>query len=253
MLKKLILFLTLIVLLFSANCNIASAQKVGFLSSKMIREHLPDAKIAEQRVQTMVEEWKRELASMDAKIDAMEFEIKKNRLIWSDNERANKEKEYADAVQKRRTYAKEKFESDGEYDKIVREVMKPIEEKIYAAVQQVATKEKCDIVWDQSKQPLAYVNFKYDITLKVLKTLGVEVEALEKEQDEKIKNDPRNQESTEKSKSQKTRRRSRTATKQEANNEQNPKFQVEKPNTSVTNTSEDLKITAPPKEEEEKK
>ena len=96
--------------------------------------------------------------------------------------------------------------------------MLPVEEKFMQAIQQVASKEKYDIIWDQSKQPLAYVNFKYDITLKVLKTLGIDVEALEKEQDEKIKKDPRNKE-PEQSKTQKTRRRSRTATKEDVKQE----------------------------------
>ncbi len=218
MLKKIILFLVFIGCCALINVYNVKAQRVGFVSSKMIREKLPDVKIAEQRVQTMVEEWNRELSSMDEKIEAMEFESKKNRLIWADNERATKEKELADLIKRRREYAKEKFEAGKEYDQIVNEVMLPVEEKIYAAIQQVASKEKYDIIWDQSKQPLAYVNFKYDITLKVLKTLGIDVEALEKEQDEKIKKDPRNKE-PEQSKTQKTRRRSRTATKEDVKQE----------------------------------
>jgi len=91
------------------------AQRVGFISSQMIRDHLPDSKIAEQRVQTMVEEWKRELASMDEKIKILEFDIKKNRLIWSDSERNKKEKELLDLQLSQQKYAKEKYESGGEY------------------------------------------------------------------------------------------------------------------------------------------
>jgi len=196
------------------------AQRVGFISSQMIRDHLPDSKIAEQRVQTMVEEWKRELASMDEKIKILEFDIKKNRLIWSDSERNKKEKELLDLQLSQQKYAKEKYESGGEYYKIVNEVMKPVEEKIFAAVQQVASKEKYDIIWDQSTQPLAYVNFKYDITLKVLRLLGVDVDALEKEQNEKIAKDPRNEDDKKRKDSQQPRRRSRTATKDELQKEQ---------------------------------
>ena len=77
MLKKIILFLVFIGCCALINVYNVKAQRVGFVSSKMIREKLPDVKIAEQRVQTMVEEWNRELSSKDEKIEAMEFESKK--------------------------------------------------------------------------------------------------------------------------------------------------------------------------------
>lgn len=219
--KKIAIWIVFILAMTISAKEEATAQKVGFLSSKMIRDQLPDAKIAEQRVQTMVEEWKREIASMEEQIAAIEFEIKKNRLIWSESERANKEKEYKSLILRKQQYAKEKFDAGGEYDVIVNEVMRPVEEKIYAAVQEVASKEKYDIIWDQSSQPLPYVNFKYDITLKILRLLGVDVEALEKEQQEKISKDPRNiDDQKEKKKTTTKRRRSRTATKEDVMQEQ---------------------------------
>jgi|YNPMSStandDraft_1061717.scaffolds.fasta_scaffold00008_80 Skp family chaperone for outer membrane proteins len=189
--------------------NPALSQKVGFISSEAIRQNFADAKAAEQRVQTIVDEWKRELAAMKKQIDDLEFEIRKNRLIWSDTERSAKEKELQELIATREKYAKDKFEPGGEYDVIVREVMKPIEQKIYAAIQDVAAAEKFDIIWDQSTQPLTYVNFKYDITVKVLRRLGVDVSKLEKELEQKIKNDPRNQQQEEQP-TDRTRRRSRS-------------------------------------------
>jgi outer membrane protein len=187
------------------------SQKVGFFSSQMVRDKLPDARLAEQRCQTIVEEWKRELKSMEEKEEALQFDMRKNRLIWSDGEKARKEKELADLQAQRVKYAKEKFEPpNAEYDKIVMDIMRPVEEKIFAAIQEVASKEKFDFIWDQSTQPLAYVNFKYDITLKVLKVLGVDVTAEEKDQEQKINQDPRNDEDR-KRESQAPRRRSRTA------------------------------------------
>ncbi|MEJ5246051.1 MAG: OmpH family outer membrane protein [Bacteroidota bacterium] len=205
--KNLILFV--FATLFLAFNNNVFCQKVGFVSSETIRKNFAEAKAAEQRVQTIVDEWKRELTAMKKQIEDLEFEIKKNRLIWTDTERSGKEKELQELISKREKYAKEKFEPGGEYDLVVKEVMKPIEQKIYAAIQDVAAAEKYDIIWDQSTQPLTYVNFKYDITVKVLRRLGVDVTQLEKELDQKIKNDPRNQEQEEKP-TDRTRRRSRS-------------------------------------------
>ena len=60
-------------------------------------------------------------------------------------------------------------------------MMKPVEDKIYAAVQQVAADEGYDVILDKSSQNIPYMNAKYDLTVKVLRKLGVDVDKLEKE------------------------------------------------------------------------
>ncbi|MBX3042620.1 MAG: OmpH family outer membrane protein [Candidatus Kapabacteria bacterium] len=173
--------------------NNAFSQKVGFLNSNTIREKFPDAMQAQQRVQSMTDEWKRELDAMQQKVENLEFEIKKNRLIWTETERQNKESELATLRKSREDYARSVFEPKGKYDEAVATIFTPVEEKIYAAVQKVASEQGFDILVDQSIQPLPYVNYKFDMTVKVLKNLGVDVADLEKDLQERIDKDPRNQ------------------------------------------------------------
>lgn len=183
------------------------AQKVAFISSDEIRTHFPAAKQADQRIQSIVEEWKREINAFETQIENLEFEIQKNRLVWSDDERQKKLEELEDLKKRKMVYSRTKFEPGGEYDQIIEQMMMPIEEKIYAAVREVSVEQGFDIVWDKSLQPLAYVNFKYDLTVKVLRKLGVDVDKLEEDLDEKIKKDPRN---AEKDTRQAPRKRSRS-------------------------------------------
>jgi len=169
------------------------SQRVAFINSAMIRNTFPEAQQAEQRISSFVDEWKREISIMQKNIDNLEFEINKNRLIWTEEEKANKEKELRELREQNDGYAKAKFAPNGEYDLIVRQIMLPVDQKIAAAVQKVANQKNFDIVFDQSVQPLAYVNFKYDLTLDVLKELGVDITEMEKELQEKIQKDPANQ------------------------------------------------------------
>lgn len=193
---------------FFISIGTLSAQKVGFISSDVIRKNFLEAQQAEQRIQSIVDEWKRELDFQQKEIDALEFEIQKNRLVWSDQERIQKETEMEEKKKNRNAYAKVKFEPAGEYDDAVKVIMGPVEQKIFAAVQKIASEDGYDIIWDQSVQPLPYTNFKYDLTVKVLRSLGVDVSALEKELQEKIDKDPRNQ----KKESTTPRKKSRTKT-----------------------------------------
>ncbi|HYF03075.1 MAG TPA: OmpH family outer membrane protein [Patescibacteria group bacterium] len=169
------------------------AQKVGYIASHVIRERFPDAQAAQQRIQSLEEEWKRELDEMQQKIKALEAEMQKNRLVWSDAERSEKEALLQKTRKDREDFARRKFSPQGEYDAAVTEILKPVEEKIYAAVQDISSSENYDIVWDKSTQPLVFINPRYDLTVKVMKRLNISVEDLEKKQEQAIEeNDARN-------------------------------------------------------------
>jgi len=189
---KLILAVALLAFVFGSEYLVAN-QKMGFINSEVIRKKFPEAQLAEQRLQTMVEEWKREAADLQKQIEDLEFEIKKNRLIWSDTERAEKEKKLEDIKTLRDKYITAKFQPNGEYDMIARRIMAPVEERIYQATQKVAQQQRYDFVYDQSMQPLPVSNYKFDITVLVLKELGVDVAELEAELQQKVESDPRNE------------------------------------------------------------
>jgi outer membrane protein len=210
-------FLFAVVLAIIFSLNLTYAQRVGFINSKTIREKFPEAQQAQQRVQSMTDEWKRELDAMQLRIDNLEFEIKKNRLVWTETERIAKENELLTQKKQREENARQIFEPNGKYDVAVKTVFTAVEEKIFAAVQQVASDKGFDVILDQSIQPLPYVNYKYDLTVPVLKILGVEVEDLEKELQDKIDKDPRNVEKE--SKTPRKRSRDRNASEPQGTDE----------------------------------
>lgn len=168
------------------------AQKIGYVSTDAIRGQYQSAKQAQERLDAYVDEWKQELAQRQRDIDELDLEIKKNRLIWSDQERTSKEKEIEEKRRDRDQFARLKFEPGGDHDQQAEQLFKPIWNKIYTAVQKVSAQEGYDMVWDKSTQPLVYVNAKYDITVKVMKELGIDAGDLEAKQKEAIDGDPRN-------------------------------------------------------------
>lgn len=206
--KSLIVFLILLSAVIVLP-NHGSAQKIGYISSQTIREKYPEAQQAQLRLQSMVDDWKRELDEQQKAITDLEIEIKKNRLVWTDMERQDKEVLMERKRKEREEFATKKFGPNGEYDAAVTLVFKGVEDKIFAAVQEVSLDEGYDIVWDKSSQPLIFINPKYDMTVKVMKKLGIQVEDLEKQQEEAVKKDPRNKE---KEKPASGTRRSKTRT-----------------------------------------
>lgn len=191
------------------------AQRIGYINSATIREKYPEARNAEQRLESIVNDWKREMDEMQRAIDNLSEEIVKNRLIWTDKERQDKERELVQKKEARQAFANKKFGPGGEYDATIPLVTKGVEEKIYAAVQEVCFEESFDIVWDKSSQPLAFINPKYDLTVKVMRKLGIDVDKLEEEQQKAIDSDPRNKKKPAEERPQAKRRRSRTTETEE--------------------------------------
>ncbi|MCX6153262.1 MAG: OmpH family outer membrane protein [Candidatus Kapabacteria bacterium] len=205
--KKSAFILFALALFFFLGHNLL-AQKVGFISSDLIKGKYNEVKQGELRINSIVDEWKREIEGMNRQITSADSNIQKNRLIWSDGERAEKMKELDDIKRKRQDYTKSKFDNGGDYDKVVQMIMQPIEQKIYAATQEVASEESYDFIFDQSQVPIPYTNFKYDLTVKVLRKLGVNTDELEKDQKKKIEADPRNKKAVSKDAPRKTSRKS---------------------------------------------
>jgi outer membrane protein len=221
-----------ILFIFQISADNLFSQKVGFISSQTLREKFNEAQLAEQRIQTIVDSWKREIEAMKVDIETMEEEIKRNRLVWTDVEKSSKLNSLNELRKKRTEYTSKKFEPGGEYDITVKSIMSPIETKIFAAVQEVSAKEGYDIILDQSLHPIPYVNFKYDLTVLVLKKLGVNVEELEKDLEKKISNDPRNIEKTPKTIKNRTTKRKASRTSRNSS-QQEKEFEQEETDTET--------------------
>lgn len=152
---------------------LAQTPKVGFVNSATIRERSPEYQNAKQRIESIVNDWKKQIDDQQTAIQALETDIVKKRLIWSEAELKEKEQ----ALAKRRTdkedSVRKKFNSGGDFDVLVITTMKPVEAKIAAAIQEVAIGEGYDYVWDKTTQPLLYANPRFDLTVKVMEKLGL--------------------------------------------------------------------------------
>lgn len=188
----------LLISIFFILSTLTYAQRVAFISSDLIREKFPEAKRAEQRIQSNVDQWKRELENYQIKMDNIELDIKQNKLIWTDQELKDRNAELSMIKRERASFAASHFESGGDYDKLVKAVWEPIEQKIFAATSEVAAEQGFDFVFDKSLQPIPYTNYKYDLTLKVLEKLGYDISQLQRDLQKKIEADPRNQQKTSK-------------------------------------------------------
>jgi outer membrane protein len=137
-------------------------------------KQLPDAQDAQRQLDKLVADWQADLSKMQEEWKQKFDEYDKRKLIMTDKRRADAEKELRDLDQKIVEYRNQKFGQNGDLFNKQNELMKPVQDRIFKAVQDVAKEDGYDYVFDKSSDILLmYTNEKYDLTQKILAKLTV--------------------------------------------------------------------------------
>ncbi|CUS96511.1 periplasmic chaperone for outer membrane proteins Skp [Candidatus Kryptobacter tengchongensis] len=149
-----------------------SQLKIGYVDSETIMKQLPEAQEAQRKIDVLIQQWQGELQKMRDEWKMKYEEYEKRKLILTDEARAQMEKELTELDRKIADFQMQKFGPDGELYRKQDEFVKPIQNKIFNAIKEVALEEGYDFVFDKSGEILLlYANEKYDLTQKVLNKL----------------------------------------------------------------------------------
>jgi outer membrane protein len=143
--------------------------KIGFINSEAIMDQLPEAQEAQRQLDELVSEWQGELTQRQRTWQRKFEEYDKMKLIMSDQRRAEAERELMELDRDIADYRNRIFGQDGELFRKQEELIRPIQDRIFLAIQEIAEEEAYDYVFDQSGDILLmYANEQYDLTQKVL-------------------------------------------------------------------------------------
>jgi outer membrane protein len=156
--------------------SVGNAQlKIGYIDSDTIMDNLPDVQDARQKLDALIQEWQNELKKMENDLKAKKDDYEKRKLIMTEQTSAEALAEIAKLEKEIDDYRDKKFGANGELFQKQNEVMKPIQNKIFTVIQQVALEEDLDFVFDRSGDILfLYAKEEYDLTPQVLEKLKLE-------------------------------------------------------------------------------
>ena len=151
-----------------------SQVKIAYVTTEAIMKQLPDAQDAQKQLDQFVVDWQGELNRLQQDWQKKLDDYDKRKLIMTEQRRADAEKELRDLEQKVAEYRNKKFGQNGDLFLKQNELMKPVQDRVFKAIQDVALEEGYDYVFDKSGEILLmYANIKYDLTQKVLAKLTV--------------------------------------------------------------------------------
>lgn len=165
-------FFITVSILFFASSSLFAQLKIGYVDSDTIMEQLPDAQDAQRKIDALIQEWQDELSGIEKEWKDLYDDYEQRKLIMSDQRRVEVENELISLENRISDYRQQKFGVDGELFKKQEELMTPVQNRVFNAIQTVSEENDLDFVFDRSGDIVfLYAKEEYDITNLVLEQL----------------------------------------------------------------------------------
>ncbi len=167
------IFLILFAALLSFGTAFAKDQPIAYIDMQYILKNLPQYEQANEQLTMLSKRWQKEVdaAQQEARVLATNYQTEQ--IFLSENMRAQREQEIVKKEQEVLELKRKYFGQDGELYKKREALIKPIQDEVYNAIQEVANEKRIDVVKDRSADPaLIYMSSKLDVSDQVLQKLG---------------------------------------------------------------------------------
>lgn len=164
----------LIVFCAIAIVGAANAQRYAIVDTKYILDKMPDYKEAQKKLDQFSVQWQKEIDDKQAALDKMYKDFDAEQVMLSDELKKKREDELFVREKEVRDLQRKRFGFEGDLFKKRQELVKPIQDKVFNAIQKIAVNRSYDFILDKSEGiTVIFADPKLDRSEDVLKELGV--------------------------------------------------------------------------------
>ncbi|MBN8665263.1 MAG: OmpH family outer membrane protein [Chitinophagales bacterium] len=168
--KQITLFLFLLLVALAP----AIAQRYAVVDTRYILSKIPDYKTAETKIQQVTEQWQKEIDEKQVALDKMYKNFDAEQFMLSEDLKKKREDELFNKEKEVRELQKKRFGYEGDLFKERQKLIKPIQDKVYNAIQKIAIARSYDFVLDKSEGiTVIFADPKLDKSDDVLRELGI--------------------------------------------------------------------------------
>ena len=173
-------FLTLVLVMFLASFSLG--QKYAYVDSEYILSNIPEYTDAQDYLDDLAVEWQKEIEDKFAAIDKLYKEYQAESILLPEEIKTQKENEIIQKEKEAKQLQKKRFGKDGDLFKKRVELVQPIQEKVYNAIEEIATTRNYAFVFDKaSGASILFADAKYDISDDILDEIGSVMQTVRKE------------------------------------------------------------------------
>lgn len=150
-------------------------QRIAYIDMEYILENVPEYLNAQNVLDNKVAKWKKNLDKLNRAIEVMKTDLANEKAILTKELIDEKEAEITLKQEEFRRLESLYFGPNGDMFLLRKQLVKPVQDQVYNAVQTIATKQRYDFVLDKSTElVMLYSNKKYDISELVLNSISRE-------------------------------------------------------------------------------
>lgn len=152
----------------------SNAQRYAFIDTDYILGQIPAYLEAQAEIDASAEKWQKQIEARYAEIEKMYSAYKAEQVLLTPELRKKREAEIIEKEKEAKDLQRDKFGVDGELFKLRQELIKPIQEEVFEAVQKMAEQKSYAVIFDKaaSSSAIIYANPKYDQSDEILQRLG---------------------------------------------------------------------------------
>ena len=192
MIKK----ISLLVVLFIVQISFAQkAQKVGYVDRTFILENIPEYVTAQSKLDKKIQTWNAKLDKQKNEIEAMKLSLSNEKALLTSDLIAERQEDIEIKQTEHKKLKEAYFGVSGDLFLLKKQLVKPIQDQIFNAIQEISVSKKYDIIFDKSSNDMVmlYNNPKYDVSelvlRKIVKGRKVKENAKKKSDKEKARED----------------------------------------------------------------
>lgn len=166
--KKIALFAAIV--LFA---SVSFAQRFAYIDSDYIMENIPEYKAAEQELERISIAWQTEIEQKFSEIDRMYREYQAEAPLLPEEMRRQREQTIIERERLAKELQMQRFGREGDLFKKRQELVKPIQDKVFEAIEEIATRGNYAVIFDKSGGiTMIFTDVRYDLSDEVLQRLG---------------------------------------------------------------------------------
>ena len=172
MMKFKVLFLLTVIGLMSFSINAQRGVRIGYIDTEYILQNVPEYQEAASQLDKKVLQWKSEIEQKLNVIEQKKKELENESVLLTKELYEERMEDISFEEAEILDYQQKRFGPQGDMIIQKRQLIEPIQDQIFAAVQQITESKKYDFIFDKSADAvMLYSAERYDISEQVLRTI----------------------------------------------------------------------------------
>ena len=147
--------------------------RIGYIDTEYILENINEYSETNAQLESKIQQWKSEIETRLTALEDQKKQLNNERILLTNELVSEREEDLQIIENEIIEYQQKRFGPNGDLMIQKKQLIQPIQDQIFAAVQEIAASKKYDFIFDKSADVvMLYSADRYDISEQVLRTIN---------------------------------------------------------------------------------